>query len=105
MVTEGNAFGAIPEIKPNLPLVVPEKSRGLHHRHSLLYEAYSECNRLEDDRIKADFNERYRQMNGMTLREMDHILDPVCSLCRDHERIGFVNGIKLGFILNHELNT
>lgn len=72
---------------------------------SLLYEAYSECNRLEDDRIKADFNELYRQMNGMTLREMDHILDPVCSLCRDHERIGFVNGIKLGFILNHELNT
>ena len=71
----------------------------------ILYEAYSECNRLEDDRLKADFNELYRQMNGMTLREMDHILDPVCSLCRDHERIGFVNGIKLGFILNHELNT
>lgn len=72
---------------------------------SLLYEAYSECNRLDDDRIKADFIELYRQMNGMDLREMDRILDPVCSLCRDHERAGFVNGIKLGFILNHELNT
>ena len=29
MVTEGNACGAIPEIKRNLPLVVPAKSRGL----------------------------------------------------------------------------
>ena len=72
---------------------------------ALLYEAYNAINTMDDDRIKADFNELYRQMNGMTLREMDHILDPVCSLCRDHERIGFVNGIKLGFILNHELNT
>ena len=70
---------------------------------SLLYEAYSECNRLDDDRIKADFNELYRQMNGMDLREMDHILDPVCSLCRDHERAGFVAGIKLGIMLAKEL--
>ena len=29
VVTEGNACGAIPEIKRNLPLVVPAKSRGL----------------------------------------------------------------------------
>ena len=24
---------------------------------SMLYEAYSECNRLDDDQIKADFND------------------------------------------------
>ena len=27
---------------------------------TLLYEAYSECNRLDDAQIKADFNELYR---------------------------------------------
>jgi len=70
---------------------------------SLLYEAYSECNRLDDDRIKADFNELYRQMNGLDLREMDQILDPVCSLCRDHERAGFMEGIKIGIRLFQEL--
>ena len=63
---------------------------------SLLYEAYSECNRLDDDRIKADFNELYRQMNGLNLREMDHILDPVCSLCRDHENQTFHHHIHAG---------
>lgn len=34
---------------------------------TLLYEAYSECNRLDDTQIKADFNELYRLMNGMEL--------------------------------------
>ena len=70
---------------------------------SLLYEAYSEVNRLDDDRIKADFNALYQTMNDMTLQEMDRILDPVCTLCRDHERAGFVAGIKIGIQLYKEL--
>ena len=70
---------------------------------SLLYEAYSEVNRMDDDRIKADFNALYQAMNGMDLREMDQILDPVCTLCRDHERAGFMAGVRIGFILTGEL--
>ena len=70
---------------------------------TLLYEAYSECNRLDDARVKEDFNELYRLMNGMELREMDKIIYPVCKLCRDHERSGFLEGIKIGIMLAHEL--
>ena len=70
---------------------------------TMLYEAYSDCNRMDDDRIKADFNELYRLMNGMPLREMDKIIYPVCTLCRDHERAGFVEGVKIGFMLAREL--
>ena len=69
---------------------------------TLLYEAYSECNRLDDAQIKADFNVLYRLMNGMELREMDQIIYPVCKLCRDHERSGFVEGIKVGIMLAQE---
>ena len=72
---------------------------------TLLYEAYSEVNRMDDAQIKADFNELYRLMNGMELREMDKIIYPVCTLCRDHERSGFIEGIKIGFLLTEELNT
>jgi len=71
---------------------------------TMLYEAYSECNRLDDAQIKADFNELYRLMNGMDLREMDKIIYPVCKLCRDHEKAGFVEGIKIGICLANELN-
>ena len=52
---------------------------------------------------EADFEELYRRMNGMPLREMDRIIDTVCSLCRDHEKAGFVEGIKIGIRLESEL--
>lgn len=70
---------------------------------TLLYEAYSECNRLDDTEVKEDFNELYRLMNGMELRDMDKIIYPVCKLCRDHERSGFIEGIKIGIMLAQEL--
>ena len=71
---------------------------------TLLYEAYSECNRLDDAQIKADFNELYHLMNGMELRDMDKIIYPVCTLCRDHEKTGFVEGVKVGIRLLQELS-
>ena len=70
---------------------------------TLLYEAYSDAHRLDDDQIKADFNELYRLMNGMELREMDQIIYPVCTLCRDHERAGFTEGVKVGIRLAQEI--
>ena len=70
---------------------------------TLLYEAYAESNRMDDGTIKNDFNELYRQMNGMELREMDKIIYPVCTLCRDHQRSGFVEGVKIGILLQAEL--
>ena len=33
----------------------------------------------------------------------DNIIYPVCKLCRDHERAGFVEGIKIGIRLAQEL--
>lgn len=70
---------------------------------TLLYEAYSEVNTMENTQIKADFNELYRQMNGMELREMDKIIYPVCTLCRDYQQSGFMEGVKLGVMLGAEL--
>ena len=70
---------------------------------TLLYEAYADSNKMDDETIWEDFNELYRQMNGMELREMDKIIYPVCTLCRDHQRSGFVEGIKVGIRLREEL--
>ena len=70
---------------------------------TLLYEAYADSNKMDDGTIWEDFNELYRQMNGMELREMDKIIYPVCTLCRDHQRSGFVEGVKVGIRLREEL--
>ena len=68
----------------------------------LLYECFNENNPYDNEQIKADFEILYRQMNGMPLREMDQIVYPVCKLCRDHERSGFVEGVKVGIRLYSE---
>ena len=70
---------------------------------TLLYESYAESNKMDDGTIKEDLNELYRQLNGMELREMDKIIYPVCTLCRDHQRSGFVEGVKIGIRLRDEL--
>ena len=44
-------------------------------------------------------------MNSMSLQEMDRILDPVCSLCRSHQRTGFIEGVKIGVKLREELTA
>ncbi len=71
---------------------------------TMLYECHNENNPYDNERIKADFNDLYQQMNGMPLREMDKIIYPVCILCRDHEKAGFIEGIKIGIRLHQELN-
>ena len=72
---------------------------------SLLYEAYSDLNRMYDDQIKADFAELYQALNKMPLREMDWIINPVCALCRDHERNGFLHGVQLGAQVVQEIQS
>ena len=69
---------------------------------SLLHEAYGDNNRMYDDQIKADFAELYQLLNGMPLREMDWLINPICALCRDHERSGFVHGVQVGIRLAQE---
>lgn len=74
-----------------------------HSILEMLYYRYNEFNRMDTAEIKEDFEELYRRMNGMPLREMDKIIDTVCALCRNHEKAGFVEGIKIGIRLKSEL--
>ena len=66
---------------------------------AMLYECYEDVNGLDNKTIKADFDHLYQVMNGKTIREMDEIIYPVCTLCRDHQRSGFIEGIKVGIQL------
>ena len=70
----------------------------------VLFDAYNESSGFDNAAIKADFEELYRLMNGKPLREIDEIIYAVCTLCRDHEKTGFVEGIKVGMSLARELS-
>ena len=65
----------------------------------VLFDAYNESSGFDNAAIKADFEELYRLMNGKPLKEIDEIIYTVCTLCMDHEKAGFIEGIKIGFHL------
>ena len=69
----------------------------------VLFDAYNESSGFDNAAIKADFEELYRLMNGKALKEIDEIIYAGCTLCRDHEKAGFTEGIKVGLSLVKEL--
>ena len=71
----------------------------------LLYDAYNDTTGMDNEEIKADFERLYQLMNGKPLQEIDEIIYAVCTLCRDHEKAGFIEGIKVGVSLAKELNN
>lgn len=74
-----------------------------HSVLEMLYVHYNECYGMDTAEIKQDFEKLYQRMTGMPIREMDKIIDAVCTLCCDHEKAGFVEGIKIGIRLEAEL--
>ena len=71
----------------------------------MLYEYHSEHQTYDNDQIRTSFHLLYQQMGDMPLKEMDKIIYPVCDLCRNHERSGFIAGIKIGIRLAEEVAT
>ena len=68
----------------------------------LLYDAYNDTTGMDNAEIKADFERLYQLMNGKPLQEIDEIIYAVCTLCRDHEKAGFIEGVKVGIGLGQE---
>ncbi len=74
-----------------------------HSILDMLYCYYHECNNTDNDTVKLAFEDLYQRMHSMPLREMDRILDAVCTLCREHGRAGFIEGVKVGITLEQEI--
>ena len=70
---------------------------------ALLNESYEDLQGCSSGHIKEDFHELYRLLNGMPLRDMDKIINPICTLCRDHEQSGFIHGVQVGVRLAREI--
>ena len=51
-----------------------------------------------------DKDKQKQDMNGKPLKEIDEIIYAVCTLCRNLEKAGFIEGVKVGISLVKELN-
>lgn len=70
----------------------------------VLFDSYNESSGFDNAAIKTDFEELYRIMYGKPLKEIDEIIYAVCTLCRDYEKAGFIEGTKVGMRLANEMN-
>ena len=80
----------------------PNYGSDAHSILEMLFSYYHECNNSDTDAMKVAFEDLYQRMHGMPLREMDRIVDAVCTLYREHEKAGFVEGVKVGIQLEAE---
>lgn len=71
----------------------------------MIYETYREFNRMDDAQIKAGFEEIYRLLGDLSIREQDPVIYAVCDLCHSHQRTGFTAGVKIGIRLGEELRA
>lgn len=71
----------------------------------MLFCHYNEFNRFDTEAIKLGFDKLYARIEELHLRDMDKIIDIVRSLCREHEKAGFAEGVKVGICLEQELST
>lgn len=69
----------------------------------MLYGCYNQYNRMDTEAIKAGFEALYEQMSGVPLHCMDNVIYSTCTLCREHEKSGFIEGVKIGVMLAREL--
>ena len=94
----------ITRLKTYAEATISDGDRSPESLLEMLFNVYTEFNGFDNQIIREDFNDLYIAMNGKTLREMDQIIYPVCTLCRDHEKAGFQEGIKVGIRLAQEVN-
>ena len=94
----------ITRLKSYVEATIPKEDHNPESLLEMLFNVYTEFNGFDNQIIREDFNDLYTAMNGKTLREMDQIIYPVCALCRDHEKTGFQEGIKIGIRLAQEVN-
>lgn len=91
-------------LQSNLDALQPNYPNHTESILEMLFDAYNESISFDNATIEADFDELYRLMNGKPLKEIDKIIYTVCTLCRDHEKAGFAEGIKVGMSLARELS-
>ena len=94
----------ITRLKAYVETTIPKEDHSSESLLEMLFNVYTEFNRFDNQAIREDFNDLYTAMNGKTLREMDQIIYPVCTLCCDHEKTGFQEGVKVGIRLAQETN-
>lgn len=68
-----------------------------------LYWHYAENNPIDSQKIRNNFAKIRQQYPHLSLEEFDPIFTTVSDLCVEHERLAFLEGLRLGVTLMMEI--
>lgn len=68
----------------------------------MLFCYYEDCNRMDTPEIKDAYDHLHNQLDSLSLRDSDAVIDSASVLCHEHEKVGFVEGIKVGVRMGME---
>lgn len=74
-----------------------------HSLLEMLYMWYTEWNPINSEQIQKDFFALELYWKGCTGKQIDEAFDIVTRLCANHERLAFLEGIRVGVRLASEL--
>ncbi len=81
----------------------PPNHGGAESILGLLYWHYTECNPIDNQKIRDGFAQIRQQYPHLSMQEFDPIFTTVSDLCLEHERLAFLEGLRLGVTLMTEL--
>lgn len=70
----------------------------------LIYDAYCECHGYDSDEIMACYHNLCELLAHLSYKEREQILNSISLLCKEYERNGFIEGVKIGLRLDTEIN-
>ena len=72
---------------------------------NLLYQQYQDLEIRDKTSIKIQLETVNYILEKLSLRDNDEVIYLMASLCDEHEKRGFLNGVRIGAKLMQELNA
>ena len=69
-----------------------------------LFWVYCESAGADNETVQQGYDDLQRQLQELQPQAMDAVIDTVNDLCWEHDRLGFINGFKMGMRLEQELS-
>ena len=78
---------------------------GIESILEMMHFYYTQANPVNSEEIRDGFKAVRSLLEKLSSAETDTLVDTVCDLCLKHEKLAFIEGFKVGFKLNSEIET
>jgi len=79
-------------------------SDDVHTILDALFWAYCESAGADNENVQQGYDTLQQQLQLLPTQDVNAIINTVNDLCWEHDRLGFMNGFKMGMRLEQELS-